>query len=59
VVHEGKHHQVKRVFLARGNRVLALRRVGFGPLVLGDLQPGDVRALSLDEERALYASVSL
>jgi 16S rRNA pseudouridine516 synthase len=37
---EGRYHQVKRMVAAVGNRVEALHRSGFGPLVLGPLAPG-------------------
>lgn len=38
---EGKYHQVKRMVAAVGNRVEALHRSSFGPLVLpADLAPG-------------------
>ncbi len=57
---EGRYHQVKRMFHARGNEVLALARVGFGPLTLGpDLPVGSFRLPSDAEERAMYAAVSL
>jgi hypothetical protein len=40
--------------------VLALARVGFGPLLLGpDLPSGAFRAPSDAEERAMYAAVGL
>ena len=44
-VHEGRYHQVKRMFDAVGCKVLALHRESFGPLVLGDLKPGTWRVL--------------
>ncbi len=56
---EGKHHQVKRMFRAVGRRVLRLLRVRLGPLELGDLPRGAARALSDDEEAALYRAVGL
>jgi 16S rRNA pseudouridine516 synthase len=43
---EGKYHQVKRMVAAAGNRVEALHRSRFGPLVLpDDLPPGQWRWL--------------
>ncbi|WP_117237591.1 pseudouridine synthase [Thermus sediminis] len=56
---EGRFHQVKRMFRARGNRVLYLKRLGLGPLTLGDLPPGGVRPLTPEEEGALYLAVGL
>jgi len=43
---EGRNRQVRRMLEAVGNRVVALQRVKFGPLALGDLQPGRARRLS-------------
>ena len=49
-LHEGKYHQIKRMFLSRGKSVLSLRRVAMGPLTLGDdLQEGEYRYLSAEE----------
>ena len=42
---EGKYHQVKRMVAAVGNRVEALARVAFGPVVLDGLAPGEWRWL--------------
>ena len=46
---EGKYHQVKRMFAAVGNRVVGLHREQIGKITLGDLAPGEWRALSQDE----------
>jgi 16S rRNA pseudouridine516 synthase len=45
---EGRYHQVRRMFAACGATVLALHRVKFGDLDLGDLAPGAWRELPLD-----------
>lgn len=45
-IHEGKNRQVRRMFEAVGHPVLALARLRFGPLKLGDLPPGHSRALT-------------
>lgn len=50
-IHEGRKHQVKKMLLAVGHRVLALHRDAFGPLALGDLPEGRWRELT-DRERA-------
>ncbi len=47
---EGRYHQVKRLFAAVGNRVLALHRESIGDLQLDtDLEPGDHRSLTACE----------
>ena len=51
---EGRYHQVRRMFAALGNRVLALHRERIGGLALdGQLQPGQWRALSSAERAAV------
>ncbi|GAA6733249.1 pseudouridine synthase [Thermus oshimai] len=59
VLREGRYHQVKRMFAQRGNRVLYLKRLAFGPLELGNLPLGAARVLEREEERALYRAVGL
>jgi 23S rRNA pseudouridine2605 synthase len=46
VLHEGRKRQVRRMCEAVGHRVVALERIGFGPLRLGDLPAGGHRRLS-------------
>lgn len=49
-IREGKFHQVKRMFKARGNEVTFLQRISFGPIVLDeDLDEGEIRELTEDE----------
>lgn len=50
-IREGRNRQVRRMVEAVGNRVVALRRVRFGPLALGGLKEGSSRRLS-DQEIA-------
>lgn len=60
VIHEGKFHQVKRMFAARSNQVTYLKRVAFGPLELPpDLRAGKCRKLQPEEIYALYKAVGL
>lgn len=47
---EGRYHQVKRMFAALGNRVVALHRLSIGGLRLDhNLEPGDFRSLTPQE----------
>ncbi len=48
-IHEGRYHQVKRMFHAVGNQVLSLHRESIGPLALDDLPVGKFRMLTADE----------
>ncbi len=52
-LHEGRYHQVKRMFGHFQNKVIGLHRERIGPLNLGDLPVGQYRALS-DEEVAAF-----
>ncbi|MGK2938711.1 MAG: pseudouridine synthase [Solirubrobacteraceae bacterium] len=55
-IHEGRKHQVRRMCEAVGHPVVALERVRFGPLELGDLAPGKTRRLSAPEVERLRRS---
>ncbi len=48
-IHEGRYHQVKRMFHAVGNQVLSLHRESIGRLVLDGLPPGAFRRLTATE----------
>lgn len=54
-LHEGRYHQVRRMFAAVGNHVLALHRSRIGGLGLGDLASGQWRTLDDDDLRRLFA----
>ena len=47
---EGKFHQVKKMFLAYGVKVIHLKRIAFGGFELGDLASGAYRRLTPAEE---------
>jgi len=54
-LHEGRYHQVRRMFAALGNRVERLHREAVGGLVLDSaLAPGEWRELSAPE-RSIFA----
>ncbi len=54
VLREGRKRQVRRMAEAVGNEVVALRRVRFGSIELGDLPEGEARRLSTDEIDSLW-----
>ena len=54
-LHEGRYHQVRRMFAAVGNHVVALHRERVGGLSLGDLPEGEWRSLDASAREALFA----
>ena len=56
VLREGRNRQVRRMVEAVGNRVVALQRIGFGPLRLGELPEGRARRLGKAEVEELRAA---
>lgn len=48
-LHEGRNRQIRKMFEALGNSVVALKRVAIGKIVLGDLASGEYRHLTQDE----------
>ena len=53
---EGRYHQIKRMFAALGLRVLWLKRVSIGGLVLDRrLEEGECRELTETEKEAVFA----
>ena len=52
-IYEGKYHQVKRMFVAVGNKIIYLKRISMGQLELDpDLKPGEYKEL-YDEDLEL------
>lgn len=56
---QGLNRQIRRMCRDLGLTVLKLRRISQGPLNLGSLRPGEVRALSGEEVAALRRAVGL
>ncbi len=52
-IHEGRNRQVRKMAEAVGHQVVSLKRVGFGPVSLGDLPCGKWRRLTESEIRKL------
>ncbi len=57
IIHEGKNHQVKKMFEAVGYQVLKLKREKIAFLDVQNLKSGEYRYLSLKEVKKLYAEV--
>jgi len=53
-LHEGRYHQVRRMFAAVGNHVEALHRERVGGLTLGDLPAGEWRILGQEDRARLF-----
>lgn len=59
-IHEGKFHQVKRMFEHVGLTVTTLHRTAFGPLTLPeDLPEGQWRELTAEETAAVYQAAQM
>jgi 16S rRNA pseudouridine516 synthase len=55
IISEGKYHQVKRMFAAAGNKVVALHREKIGNLLLDSaLKPGQYRSLTSQEIQGIF-----
>jgi 16S rRNA pseudouridine516 synthase len=55
-LHEGRYHQARRMFAAVGNHVEALHRTWVGGLSLGDLAPGQWRALDETQRLQIFSA---
>ena len=54
-IHEGKNHQIKKMFESLGYKVIKLGREEYGFLNLKGLMPGEYRELSIKEVKTLYS----
>jgi len=59
VIHEGRKRQLRRMCQAVGHPVRRLIRVRMGPLILGDLPPGQHRPLTKEEQELLRVAAGL
>src|SRR3546814_10942370 len=57
-LHEGRYHQVRRMFAAVGNHVEALHRSRVGGLALGALVEGEWRVLAATDVERLFPTDS-
>ena len=55
-LHEGRFHQIRRMFETIGNRVVELHRFQTGGLMLGDLPESSYRILGADDIHAIFAT---
>ena len=58
IIHEGRNHQVKRMFEAVGFDVMKLKREMFAFLSVDGLKSGEYRYLSIKEVKQLYSIVN-
>jgi 23S rRNA pseudouridine2605 synthase len=56
---EGKNREIRRMLAAAGHEVTRLKRVSFGGLELGDLEPGRWRGIAAEELRAAFPGAPL
>ena len=56
---EGKNREIRRMLSATGHEVTRLKRVSFGGLELGSLEPGEWRLVSAEEIRAAFPAASV
>lgn len=55
-IHEGRNRQIRRMVEAVGHEVVRLKRVRYGPVVLGNMQRGQWRDLTAEELAGLQQS---
>ncbi len=56
-IHEGKNHEIKKIFEYFNLDVLKLTRLSYGSIELGDLPSGKYRKLSIHEIKILYSQI--
>ena len=56
-IHEGKKHEIKKMFEYFNIDVLKLTRIEYGNLKLGNLSSGEYRTLTIHEVKTLYSLI--
>ena len=56
-IHEGKNHEIKKIFEYLNLDVLKLTRLAYGSIELGDLPSGKYRKLTIHEVKILYSEI--
>ena len=56
-IHEGKNHEIKKIFEYFNLDVLKLTRLSYGSISLGDLPSGKYRKLTIHEVKVLYSEI--
>ena len=56
-IHEGKNHEIKKIFEYFNLDVVKLTRLSYGSIELGDLPSGKYRKLSIHEVKTLYSLI--
>ncbi len=59
IIKEGKKRQIRNMFGYFGSKVRKLERVRIGPILIGNLKPGEYEMLSRDEIIKLYKTTGL
>lgn len=54
-IHEGRNHQIKKMFTSLGLSVTKLRRIKYANLGIEELKVGEYRPLSIKEVKRLYS----
>ena len=57
IIHEGRNHQVKKMFESIGHEVIKLKREQYANLDLTNLKPGEYRKLTNKEIAILYSLI--
>ena len=57
IIHEGRNHQVKKMFESIGHNVIKLKREAYANLGVSDLHPGEYRRLTNKEIAILYSLI--